>query len=497
MITDIIEPAHCATFQESIAQSARDLTPWHWEGVIVLSDGTRKWLQGISRPHRYSNGDIVWDGLLTDISARREREAAVESARREAERANHAKSEFIGRMSHELRTPLNAILGFGQLLELEQLRPNQTESVEQIMAAGHHLLELINEVLDIARIESGQQTLHLETLDVCEAARQVCELVRPLATQNGIALELCFGADCCGPARCGAARVNADAQRFKQILLNLCSNAIKYAGRGARVKLTCAALEGEDGPMIALAVSDDGPGIAAHLQERVWTPFDRIGAESSATEGAGMGLPLARILAQAMGGQLTLQSAPGQGCTFVLQLPRAPDPTNAQTEAPSPNSNEFAADRAHDENDADADACAARSFRVLYIEDNASNTQLVRRLVERQPALSLLTAARGDEGLELARQARPDLILLDLQLARHGRRSGAVPVATRPGHARFAGRGGLGQRHRRPHRAPEGAGSQRLPDQTARHRAVPPRSGRATQLGTENADARGPALCCV
>ncbi len=316
------------SLDESIAQSARDLTPWQWDGRMEMADGTRKWINGIARPARLDNGDISWDGVLLDITPRKNHEAALDRARREAEAANNAKSEFLGRMSHELRTPLNAILGFGQLLEIEDLTADQAQSVEQIMVAGHHLLALISEVLDIARIESGQQELQLERVDAAKLAREVCDLVRPLAQKNHIALDICFGGDCCGPVDMASRSVLADPQRVKQILLNLLSNAVKYAGVGATIRLGCQQIAASaqfpaESPKLALTVSDNGPGIASELQERVWVPFDRIGAETTETEGAGVGLPLARELAKAMGGSLELQSAPGQGATFVLALPYA------------------------------------------------------------------------------------------------------------------------------------------------------------------------------
>ncbi len=324
LILDAVIAQDRASIDESIAQSARDMAPWQWDGRMEMADGTRKWVSGTSRPEKRENGEIVWDGVLLDITARKSHEVELDRARQEAEAANRAKSEFLGRMSHELRTPLNAILGFGQLLEVEELEQSQSESVAQILIAGRHLLGLINEVLDIARIESGQQGLNLEHIDIAQIARETCEMVRPLAQQNSIALEMCFASDCCMPLAHPPQKVIADAQRTKQVLINLLSNAVKYAGDGATINLCCEPLNGDSSvPLMALSVSDNGPGIAPELQERVWIPFDRIGAEASTIEGAGIGLPLARTLAEAMGGTLELQSAVGQGCTFTLTLPCA------------------------------------------------------------------------------------------------------------------------------------------------------------------------------
>ena len=324
LIIDAVNDEDREILNALAAIAARDLTPMHWEGRIRHTDGTIRWVRDGARPQLLPGGDIIWDCLTTDITASKEYEAQLEAARAEAERANAAKSEFLSRMSHELRTPLNAVLGFGQLLEVDDPTPQQAASIEQILLAGRHLLDLINEVLDIARIESGQENLQLQSLDAGLCAREVGDLVRPLARENAVVFELCLEAGCCGAVPCEAARVLADAQRLKQILLNLYSNAIKYAGRGARVTVSCGQSGCGDDARATITVRDNGPGIAPALQERIWTPFDRIGAESSATQGSGVGLPLARTLARAMGGDLTLWSLPGEGCAFTLELPCAP-----------------------------------------------------------------------------------------------------------------------------------------------------------------------------
>ena len=418
LVLDAVRTEERAALDATIAQSARDLTPWQWDGRMDMPDGTSKWISGNARPERRTNGDIVWDGVLLDITARKDHEQALERARHEADSANLAKSEFLSRMSHELRTPLNAILGFGQLLEFEELTDAQHESVDQILVAGRHLLALINEVLDIARIESGQQELQLEAIDAAQLAREVCALVKPLAEQNGITLSHCFGAGCCGPVLCGGdERVIADPQRFKQILLNLLSNAVKYAGAGAVVEIGCAQRTGEAGArLMTLTISDNGPGIAPQLQERVWTPFDRIGAEAAGVEGAGIGLPLARALAQAMDGSLELHSAPGQGCTFTLTLPCAPPPHQANQ-----GSGEFATFSSTialipAEDGAEAPDEGDAPFRVLYIEDNASNVRLVERIVDCYRSVELRTCVTGAAGLAHIELHPPDLLLLDVQL---------------------------------------------------------------------------------
>ena len=242
--------------------------------------------------------------------------AAALEAKREADRANTAKSEFLSRMSHELRTPLNAILGFGQLLEIDDLSEEQTESVDHILRAGRHLLGLINEVLDLARIESGHLALSPEAVGVYEVVKDTIDLIGPLAAERDLRVQAPSPAEC-------SWTVEADRQRLKQILLNLASNAVKYNRHGGSISLTCDA--GAD-DRIRIAVADTGPGIPADKLPRLFTQFDRLGAEHSEVQGTGMGLVLAKRLAEAMGGALTVASAEGQGTTFTLELSLAMEP---------------------------------------------------------------------------------------------------------------------------------------------------------------------------
>jgi signal transduction histidine kinase len=242
--------------------------------------------------------------------------AAALEAKREADRANTAKSEFLSRMSHELRTPLNAILGFGQLLQLDDLAEEQAESVDHILRAGQHLLGLINEVLDLARIESGHLALSPEAVGVFEVIKDTVDLIGPLATERALRIHAPSPPEC-------AWIVQADRQRLKQVLLNLASNAVKYNHHGGSISLTCHA--GDDG-RVRIAVADTGPGIPADKLPRLFTQFDRLGAEHSEIQGTGIGLVLAKRLAEAMGGALTVASVEGQGTTFTLELSLAMEP---------------------------------------------------------------------------------------------------------------------------------------------------------------------------
>jgi PAS domain S-box-containing protein len=330
--------------------------------------------------------------ISEDITERKQAEEALREARQEAERANRAKSEFLSRMSHELRTPLNAILGFAQLLELDVQRSADRESVDQIMKGGRHLLSLINEILDIARIEAGQLPLSPEPVCVGDAVRRVLDLAQPLATAGGIGLDVVG-------AGLHPVHVWADNQRLQQVLLNLVSNGIKYNGAGGRLTVACEAVGDQ---RLRLSVADTGPGIAPELQARLFQPFDRLGAEGRGVEGTGLGLVLSKRLVEAMGGTIGVRSAPGEGSTFWIELLQAENPVDRHDRA------ERAA--------VVAPPSAAPAGTVLYVEDNLSNLRLVERTLTRRPGVKLIPAMQGRLGLALARQHRPDVILLDLHL---------------------------------------------------------------------------------
>jgi signal transduction histidine kinase/ActR/RegA family two-component response regulator len=313
-------------------------------------------------------------------------------AKEEADRANTAKSEYLSRMSHELRTPLNAILGFAQLLELEELTEEQRENLHYILSAARHLLALINEVLDIAAIEAGRLPLSLEPLAVAEVVAEAVSLIRPLADQHQVLLVS-------PPVSCQV-HVLGDRQRLKQILLNLLSNAVKYNRQGGRVELEC----GPAGDGMRIQVVDTGPGIAPEAMEQLFVPFERLGSEQTGIEGAGLGLPLSRRLAEAMGGTLEVAATVGQGSRFWVELPLAEGPVQRaerQQELAAPDKSEPA---------------PSAPLTVLYIEDNLSNLQLVERVLSRRPGVRLISAMRPQLGLELAAEHHPDLILLDLHL---------------------------------------------------------------------------------
>jgi signal transduction histidine kinase/ActR/RegA family two-component response regulator len=304
--------------------------------------------------------------------------------------ANRAKSEFLSRMSHELRTPLNGIIGFAQLLEMDRLTEDQRESVAHILKGGRHLLGLINEVLDIARIEAGKPTISLESVAAGDVVRGAVDLVRPQAAARAVRLTAETDHD---------HHVMADRQRLQQVLLNLLSNAVKYNRDGGSV--TVAVRPDRVAGRLAITVADTGRGISPAMRQRLYTPFDRLGAEQSSVEGTGLGLALSKRLVEAMGGTLAFESQVGEGTTFTVHVPMTEPPvaTLIASSKPAPD-----------------DAGAAAQGTVLSIEDNVANVRLLERIVGRRPGLRLLSAMQGNRGVELARDHRPGLILLDLHL---------------------------------------------------------------------------------
>jgi signal transduction histidine kinase len=335
----------------------------------------------------------TFEELSTNYDALAQANRELAEARVEADRANQAKSEFLSRMSHELRTPLNAILGFGQLLEMHGLEPEQQESVRYIVHGGRHLLDLIDEILDLSRIESGTLTISPEPVMLADALTDVLALVQPLAAERQVELVSDLGA-------LGQRYVRADRQRLKQVLLNLLSNAIKYNRRGGRA---CVILEEQPTDRMRILVRDEGAGIPHDKLERLFAPFDRLGAEASDVEGTGLGLALTKRLVEVMGGTLSLESTVDEGSTFAVELPAVAPPDEAPLR------------QASDVRRQMFDATLPPST-ILYVEDNLSNLRLAEQLFADLPQLTLIPAMQGSIALELARQHQANLILLDLHL---------------------------------------------------------------------------------
>jgi len=322
--------------------------------------------------------------------------AEHERARQAAELANRAKSEFLSRMSHELRTPLNALLGFTQLLQLEGeqlLKPTHRAWIERIGQAGWHLLAMINDVLDLSRVETGDLKVVLEPQDLRQLAQECLALLSANAAKRSITITI---TSTLSPA---AQFALADATRLREVLNNLLSNAIKYNKTGGSIQLT---LRPAEAGWVELSVSDTGPGLSAAQLGKLFQPFNRLGQERSGIEGTGIGLVITRKLAELMNGTLTVSSEPGQGATFTLRLPAAPAPADAT--GPS-------ALRATPA----ALAWTGRK-RLVYIEDNPVNIEVMRAVIALRDTLDLSVFEDGASGLAALLQDPPDLVLLDMNL---------------------------------------------------------------------------------
>jgi signal transduction histidine kinase/CheY-like chemotaxis protein len=331
--------------------------------------------------------------LAQDIRERQRAQRELLMAKEQAEAANRAKSEFLSRMSHELRTPMNAILGFAQVLEMDSLSTYQRTSVEQILKGGGHLLTLINEVLDITRIEAGKLTLSPEPILIRSALDEALDLVEPLAAHRGITIVREI-------SESWNQYLQADCQRLKQVLLNILSNAIKYNREAGRVIVSCAVHSAD---RLRIEVSDTGRGIPPEKMDLLFRPFERLGVEEAGIEGAGVGLSLCKKLVDAMDGSIGAVSEFGQGSIFWVEFPCVEGPTQRY-------------ERLNDESlAADADT-QQKSITVLYVEDNLSNRELMERIFATRPGIKLISAMQGRLALDLAREHVPHLILLDIHL---------------------------------------------------------------------------------
>jgi PAS domain S-box-containing protein len=363
---------------------------------VRRGDGSLVWVEATIRALRdpVSGEPIEFHTAARDVSERKQAEADLYRAREEAERANAAKSEFLSRMSHELRTPLHAILGFGELLERGDLRPEQHDQVVQMTRGGRHLLELIDEVLDLSRIERGELGLSLEPVHVGQVVHEALDMIAPLAAARLLTVARPTADD-------RDVHVLADRQRLKQVLLNLLSNAVKYNREGGSIGV---ATTSTGSPAGRIEVTDTGFGIAADDVATAFAPFERLGAETTDVQGTGLGLALTKRLVETMGGEIGVDSEVGRGTTFWLELPAVAAPEAKPAASP--------ADREPPVRPAQPRVACT----VLYIEDNPSNIKLVEAILVARPAIALLVATQGGLGLELAQEHRPALILLDLNL---------------------------------------------------------------------------------
>lgn len=358
--------------------------------TLTLTDG--RVIERYTKP-QYLGADVIGKVFsFSDVTARVKAEQDLLAAKNQAEQANRAKSEFLSQMSHELRTPLNAILGFAQILQ-EELSDEHREFTDHILKAGWHLLGLINEVLDLAKIEAGRLNVNIENFDILGVVRETLSLAAPIASKYGINVS-----DKTGTAP--TSTIRADSTRVKQMVLNLVSNAIKYNRPNGQVTLT---IEYPTTKMLRLVVTDTGIGMSEADLANLFQPFSRVGNKQNEVEGTGIGLAFTQKLAGLMQGDIGVSSVEGVGSSFWLDLPlaeTAPKPAIAETAAES----------------AASSLPPGKSYTVLYIEDDPMSTYLMRSIFKTLPGTTLLTAPTPALGLELAQAHNPDLIISDINL---------------------------------------------------------------------------------
>ncbi|WP_341938592.1 PAS domain-containing protein [Marinimicrobium sp. C2-29] len=394
-----IHPQDLPKFDQTLADHMAGRAPFDIEYRIFGKNGDIRWIRARGRANFDHQGSPVrMSGTNMDITDIKRAEERVVQAKDAAEKANQAKSDFLSSMSHELRTPLNAILGYAQLFQYDQkLSEGQGENAREIRKAGEHLLQLINDVLDLAKIESGRMTFSMEPVLVSRVVAECFTLIQPQANAQGIKIHADMN-------RLESTYVVADNVRLKQALLNLISNAVKYNNVGGEVEVR---LTEQEGNKLRISVRDTGDGIPASRQHEVFQPFNRLNAEYSNVEGSGVGLVITKQLVEMMAGKLNFDSAEGVGTEFWMDLPLS---TQWSQDLLAP------ADRPRrGEHEAEMLAIE-RDCRVLYVEDNPSNIRLMQQVLGRYPNMQLEVAEEAFLGIYKARSELPDVIILDINL---------------------------------------------------------------------------------
>ncbi len=381
--------AYMKTGVASIIGVGRELEGRSKDGTIFPIDLTVSQME--------VNDEILFVGVVRDISERKKAEERVHLAKESADEANRAKSEFLSSMSHELRTPMNSILGFGQLLEdnpEEPLTQDQGDSVAHIMKSGRHLLELINDVLDLAKIESGKLGVSIENILLTDVLEECLSFFEPKAKARNIDKSVA-GSDL------ASLYIRADRTRLKQVLLNLVSNAVKYNRQNGIIKISA---EETTANVLRIAVTDTGDGIPKSKQGELFKPFSRLGAENTEIEGTGIGLVVCKNLIELMNGSMGMESEVGKGSTFWFELPLS--------------------ERHHDAAEATTGTVIERAqglppgtnITVLYVEDNTDNLMLMEKIISRVEGLSMISTHTAELGIEMAKIEKPNVIILDINL---------------------------------------------------------------------------------
>jgi signal transduction histidine kinase/CheY-like chemotaxis protein len=357
-------------------------------------------LREIATSRRISREVFEHQQTEQELDVRNELLPRLNKARKESEAANRAKSDFLSSMNHELRTPLNAVLGYAKLLDLnptEPLSAKQKTAVDSISEGGQHLLDLINQILELSKIEAGKLELSIETLNPMIAVEECLVIARTMAEPCSITAEN-------NALKKDIPFIRADLTRFKQLMLNLLSNSVKYNKDGGSVTVDAEATSND---MLRISISDTGAGIPEKEHDKVFEPFERFGMKSTEIEGTGIGLTISKQLVELMGGSTGFESEAGKGSTFWIELPIAeagdhvltsnnPIQDNKTSELPLLNDGQIT--------------------RILYVEDNEMNVELMKSIFDDMLDAELIIATTGEDGVELAKSQHPNLILMDIGL---------------------------------------------------------------------------------